>query len=114
MKNLIPNTTSKESKSKDFFNKVKNGLRKIFSKLKRLIPKIRAWHIVVYVIILWAAKQGILDDYPSLCQVAEINLRFWNWVFSIALSVLNWIVDFIDVIPFIPSTFVDWLRTIIG
>lgn len=114
MKKNAPVPTTEPTKSKNFPRKFKDGFLKFFSKLKRLIPRIRVWHIVVYVIILWAAKQGVLDDYPALCQVAEINLRFWNWAFSIALDILNWIVGVIDAIPFIPSTFVDWLKTIIG
>ena len=107
-----PTTTS--TKSKNFPRKFKDGFRKFFSKLKRFIPRIRVWHIVVYVIILWAAKQGVLDDYPALCQVAEINLRFWNWAFGIVLDILNLIVGLIEKIPFMPIPFVDWLKTIIG
>ena len=109
-KTTPPSTNKPEGPKKRFTN----GLKKFGTWLVKRRPRIRAWHIVVYVIILWAASQGVLNDYPAICQVAEINLRFWNWLFDIVLDILYWVIGLIEKIPFMPIPFVDWLKTIIG
>lgn len=72
--------------------------------------------LVAAILIVMVDSTGILDSFPALHWFAQVELRFWNWLFGICHSFLVWTFDGpfknIGNVPVIGNIF-NWLQSIL-